>query len=739
MAQHKHKWNFQNIGGTTRVSIRSGEDLRHLGELDQKMWTVLSCPISGLEIDPKSLQYTDADADGKIHVNDVIATSQWLTGVINDADLLLQGNDRLPLSAINTDNATGQLLYNSARQIAESLGKTDGTLSVADTEDSIAIFAKTRFNGDGVITEASSDNDADKAAIAAAITVTGGMPDRSGAQGVDAGQIETLYNAMAAYNAWLQAAPALPYGDRTEEALQAYNALDAKMKDFFMRSKLAAFSENSTAALDVQVARIEAISSENLALHTDEIASYPIARITGKAEIDLNAPVNPAWAATFETLRTIAIAAKQQTLTEADWNAIGNTFAAYTAWKAAKAGSEAETLGETVLQALLQQNRKEALLVLVEQDKALEKEAANLGEVNKLLHLYRDFGTILRNFVTLQDFYTRDKNIQAIFQAGTLIIDQRACHLCLRVADMGKHDATVAASGMYLIYCDCTTKTHPGTLQIVAAMTVGDTGDLRVGKNAIFYDRNGLDWDAVVTKIVDNPISISQAFWSPYRRMAKWVEDLINKNAAAKDSAIMAEATAKLSAAPAPTADAAKPSQAQPFDIAKFAGIFAALGMALGMIGSALVSVAKGFSALTWWQGILAFAAILLVISGPSMIMAWLKLRKRNLAPLLNANGWAVNASSTISIPFGATLTDVAKFPKLKLKDPYAKKGLKAWQKWCISLAAIAVVAVILWLCNLLAWAHLPSPCHKTETATEQPLCPSEEPAPQPCDSIAAD
>ena len=63
-----------------------------------------------------------------------------------------------------------------------------------------------------------------------------------------------------------------------------------------------------------------------------------------------------------------------------------------------------------------------------------------------------------------------------------------------------------------------------------------------------------------------------------------------------------------------------------------------------------------------------------------------------------------------ISIPFGETLTDIAKFPALKLKDPYAKKGLAPWKKWCISIASLAVVLVGLWLGNLFAWAGLPSP-----------------------------
>ena len=55
--------------------------------------------------------------------------------------------------------------------------------------------------------------------------------------------------------------------------------------------------------------------------------------------------------------------------------------------------------------------------------------------------------------------------------------------------------------------------------------------------------------------------------------------------------------------------------------------------------------------------------------------------------------GWAVNADAKISIPFGETLTDSAKFPLLKLKDPYKKKGMSASAKVLYTLLAIAIVA----------------------------------------------
>ncbi len=723
--EKKYKWEFANIGGASRVKITTGEDIAHLDELDPKMWTVLSCPVTGLEIDEKSLAYIDADADGKIRVADVIATSQWLSGAVKNLDVLVEGTDSIDIEHLDQENAAGQKLYKSAKQILENLGKEGTVISLADTKDIAAIFAKTRFNGDGIITEASTDDADEKAAIAAAVAAFGGVADRSGAAGINAEMIENFYKALAEYAAWQASVVEAPFGDKTDAAIAAYNALDAKVKDFFMRSKLAAFSPDSAAALDVQTASIASISADNLTGKTDEIAAYPIARITGKPEIDLTAQVNPAWSAQFDLIKTVALEGKT-VLTEADWAAVGAQFAAYTGWKAAKAGAAVEALGLDAVKKFIEQDKKAALLDLVAQDAALAEEAANIDMVDKFLHILRDFYRLVRNFVTLHDFYDKDKKVSAIFQSGRLIIDQRECRLCMKVTDMGKHNVSAATSGMFLVYCDCTTKTKPGKLTIVAAVTVGEIGDLIVGKNAVYYDNAGLEWDAVITKIVDNPISVAQAFWSPYRRMAKTVENLINKSAADKDAKMMADATAKINAAPAAlpagTDPKAAPAAAPPFDIAKFAGIFAAIGMALGMIGSALVVIFKGLKAMAWWKLILVFVAIMLVISGPAMVLAWLKLRRRNIAPLLNANGWAVNAASKISIPFGETLTDAAKYPKMKLTDPYAKAGLAPWKKWLISLSAVVVAVGVLWIFNLLAWAKLPSPLpryHKAEVVEE--------------------
>lgn len=239
-------------------------------------------------------------------------------------------------------------------------------------------------------------------------------------------------------------------------------------------------------------------------------------------------------------------------------------------------------------------------------------------------------------------------------------------------------------------------------MNIVAAMTDGDLDNLRVGKNAIFYDRAGQDWDAVVTQIIDNPISVRQAFWMPYKKFWNWITEKLNKSAAEKEEKAFAKMTDKADSATstiAVQANGAPNGQATPkkqaFDIAKFAGIFAAIGMAVGFIGSFLTNVGKAlFSSPVAF--VLIIAIVILSISGPSMFIAWSKLRKRNLGPVLNANGWAINAKIPVNVRFGATLTEMASYPRIVLDDPYAEKKMPKWLRRLITLLIILVVAFVL-------------------------------------------
>jgi hypothetical protein len=317
--------------------------------------------------------------------------------------------------------------------------------------------------------------------------------------------------------------------------------------------------------------------------------------------------------------------------------------------------------------------------------------------VEKLIRFRRDLVPLLKNFVNFAEFYGKRRGI---FQAGTLYIDARSCDLCLAVEDAGRHALLAGQSQAYLVYCDCVRKADLAKRTIVAAVTGGDTDNLVVGRNGVFYDRAGGDWDATITKIVENPISIRQSFWLPYKRFVRMVEGQFAKRAKAADE----ESNKKLDTMATETAAVAATTDDKEKDKAKEAaapppkgidvGTVAAIGVAVGGIATFFSSILATFLGLGMWMPF-GFLAVVLGISGPSMFIAFLKLRQRNIGPILDANGWAVNTMARVNVPFGGALTSLASLPpgaSRTLHDPFAEKK-SPWKTYLFIALVLALAA----------------------------------------------
>ena len=691
-----YPWQFASVGGAVRIQIRNGEDIRHLGELDRKLWTVLSCPAGGLEFDPASLKHIDADGDGNIRVDEVISAAQWLTRVIKDADTLLKGEDTIPFDNFNTEDPDGARLLSSAKQIHSNLKLEKDSISLAETSDNVKIFAETLFNGDGIITPASAGKEEALAKLITDIAAcVGSATDRSGVEGVTTDHVEAFYTACADYSAWKAAGTpeVFPFGDKTADALASVEALKEKVADYFMRCKLIGFDAATSEAVDVSVEKIAAIEG-NLADASSKIADQPLAKPGKEGLLPLKEGLNPAWKAAVAAMTALCLPEKKASINEEEWNALVAKFAPYTAWMEAKKGAEVEPLGLEAVEAILKEDRKAALLELLEKDKAEEANALSIEEVDKLVRLYKDFYRFLNNYVVLKDFY--DPDFKAIFQAGRLYIDQRSTDLCVKVD--GPAPEISSLSGMYILYCACSSEKLGKSFNIAAVLTAGDVDGLREGKNAVFYDREGNDYTAKVTSIVENPLSLRQAFWAPYKKAARWISDKVDRNAAAKNEKSMGSLTSAADNATdgkgADAAAAVKPS----FDVGKVAGITIAVAAVSGVL-LGLVAVLKS---LTWWQWLIIIAVIMLIISLPSVFIAWRKLRHRDLGPVLNANGWAMNAASLVSVKFGKTLTSLAEYPKLTEVDPESRRKARRRCFWWSFFGVVVVTCLVLWLLNVL-------------------------------------
>jgi len=728
-ARPSHTWRFFRAGGFDQVRIDSGADLRALDQLDQKLWVALACPTTGLEFDLKTLELIDSDKDGRIRVPELLAAVKWTCGLVKNADELLQGSSSLALTQINDATAEGKAILASARQILLNLGKgAASSITLEDVSDTARIFGQTSFNGDGIIPVEAAEDAETRAIIQDVIACVGSRPDRSGRPGIDRALLDQFFVEAKAHLQWCDQSSAdatiMPLGAATADAAAALAAVRHKIDDYFARCKLAEFDSRAQAALNRQESEYLAVAANDLTITAAEVRGFPLARIEAGKPLPLDGSLNPAWAdamASFNQRAVKPLLGQRSSLTAGDWAVLTQKLSAYIAWTASKTGPTVEKLGQQRLRQIVAGDAQQRIAALIDQDQALEPQANAIATVEKLLRYNRDLCKLLNNFVSFRDFYLRKD--KAVFQAGTLYLDQRSCDLCVAVPDMARHATLAHLSHTYLVYCDLTRRSTGQKMLIAAAFTAGDSDNLMVGRNGIFYDRQGNDWDATVIKIVDNPISIRQAFWAPYKRVLRLIEDQVAKRAAAADAA----QTERLSkAAMAMPAEPAKPQPAAKLDI----GVVAALGVAVGGITAAMGALLQAFFGLGIWMP-LGLLAIVLLISGPAMVIAALKLRQRNLGPILDANGWALNAKARISIPFGTCLTATAALPrgsKRDLHDLYAKSR----RGRTIVILAIVVAALLLlnfWYFGLLervAPGVLPKSewLRQRQTPVTQPIAP---------------
>lgn len=646
-----HRWKFFKSGSSYQAAINTAADIENIGELDKKLWTALACPTSGLVFDEKLLKEMDPDNDGRIRYGDIVAATRWICANLKDASSILEQSDALKLSNINDATEEGKTLLTSAKAILKNLGKADSDeISVSDFADMSKIFANSAFNADGIITELSvGGNDALKNLFNDILSVSEPKKDRSGLDGIDADDINKFFAQTKAYLSWLDAGKSdkslSPFGDSTPDACKTYLSVKDKIDDYFTRAEILRFAPNAQSAVNGDSDKLAKILSAEVNSGNSELKDLPAEFVGQDGILDLLGAVNPAWKGLF------AAAANQfaipvcgtAKISREDWEKIGDTFKPFIKWQSENPNSNVSQIPESRLREIVNDGNDAGLLKAIEADNAVSKEVQNIENVEKLARLNKSLCTLLRNFISFQEFY-KDKT-EAIFQCGQLYIDGRMCSLCIKVGDVAKHSTMAALSYGYLLYCVCKRKGE-ADMNIVAMVTSGDSDNLIVGKNGIFYDRNGRDWDASVVKIIDNPIGITQAFFSPYKRFVKWISEQIAKRALAADQNVVSSIEkGKL-----------VDDKSKKIDI----GTVAALGVAVGGITTAIGLVLNAFVKLGPWMP-LGIIGVLLAISLPSMIIAAMKIRLRNLAPLLDANGWAINNKANINIFFGSHLTQMPK------------------------------------------------------------------------------
>ncbi len=721
-------WAFHRLGGMDQVTLMTSGELCRLRELDPKLWAALSCPASGLEFDARTLELLDSDKDGRIRIPEVLEAMEWVCERLTDPAEITQRAEALPLASIRVDTDQGRRLALTASTALKNLGR-EGEASIRYEDVAVAAASANAllFNGDGIF-PAHADLDEEKRAfVNAALSISGGETDASGAPGVNAAAVEAFLAALKSEKDWRKTLQEAPHalGDDTPAAWTLMQELKDKIDDYFLRCRLASFAPQSTSSINAEDQLVA--PGEHGLLEPSALSSLPLSRIAADAPLRLDSGLNPAWREKAGHFFALAapLLKDADLLTEDIWVAIQTALAPYGAALAARpavsiCGSVAPAAPEAALAALgdeavnsfLNGSVAEDLKAMMADDLALRNESSDIAELERLVLYYSHLHRLLMNFISFHDFYSLKR--PAMFQAGTLFIDGRSCRLCLPVADIAKHAGMSALSQLCLLYCECRRRLPNGAvsgekMNIVAAMTAGSDAFLREGRNGVYVDNKGNDWDATLVKIVRNPISIKQAMWAPYLRLNQMAAEQIAKFAGNTAKKVETAVTV-----PAKT-------PAAPFDISKSVGLFAAVGIALGALGTAVGSIAGMLMALHWWQFPLLVLAAFVCISGPAAFLAWLKLRKRTLGPVLEASGWAVNGQLPINLMLGRALTSEAALPcnsTRTRRDPLKQKSKTG--KLVMALVLAAAIGV-----GYLAYDGTLAKLIKLAVTVEQPAEPA--------------
>lgn len=393
-----------------------------------------------------------------------------------------------------------------------------------------------------------------------------------------------------------------------------------------------------TAAADAALAAVEGIVDSYFTPPED----MPLVTDAPDKTLPLKENLNPKFLEAiidFSAKCVTPLIGERKEIGRLEWKKIKAAFAPYRAWVASKPVMSAGAM-------------------------------AGLEEKEKVLRYKLHLIEFLENFVNMRRLY--DVNSLASFQTGTLRIDAKEMNLCFHVDSEAAHSALAEKSKCCIIYLKLTRPAAKAERSVCAVATAGTIRGLYVGRNGVFYDRDGKDWEAVVTKVVESEVSLSEAFWSPWRKLGEGIASSVKKFLGDKQAA----AHAKLEAG----------TQSAQAGGAAMASSVAAIGIGVGMMGAALASLMAAISGMSWLQIIASIFALILVVSMPSVILTWFKLRQRDIGAILNASGWAINR------PMRFTMKRARSFTKCA-GDPLFLRVL------LITALTVAVICGSLWYC----------------------------------------
>ncbi|MBC8456368.1 MAG: hypothetical protein H8D67_00035, partial [Deltaproteobacteria bacterium] len=383
------------------------------------------------------------------------------------------------------------------------------------------------------------------------------------------------------------------------------------------------------------------------------VKDAPLAVPNPKGILDLEATINPLYVERLfclkEKVLKRALGGPVKHLTPKQWDKVKNVFASYRAWLESKQGIKVEKLDADRLRTYLNGPYRKRVSEIIAKDLAVADDLNQMHNLEKLILYQRWLMELANNFVSFSNLY--NPQTRSLFEMGTLVIDGRQITFTMKVQDRQAHKKIAENSCMYLLYVEVTGRQEKDIkFEIVAAVTSGTAGRLRIGKRGIFFTVDDREWDAEIVDIVENPISIGESVRAPFQQFTSFIRKQIDKFTKSREGKLEKSFTAP--SASGTTRD-----------------LLLGGGIAIAALGSSFAYVTKALSQVKPAHILVALAGIAAVVLLPGIIMGFIKIRKRDMSVLLEASGWAVNVHMRLSATLGRLFTHVPHLPKDARKE----------------------------------------------------------------------
>ena len=662
---------LKNYGGSHQLRIQDAQDLEKIQVLDDAHWAATSILIKSLNCDNVFLSYVDTDQNGRIRTDELKAAGAWLFRFLKHRNRISEGTDILNLSDIDISHPEGQKLQAAAKLILTNLNSADAQeISLAQVRDVQSIMASSANNGDGIIPpEATTDPDLVQF-ITSVMETVGPALDASGKPGVSEEQLKVFFDEAKSYLAWIakgeipkgdNSTEVMPWGAETPQAYELVASLEEKIEQYFTQCAMVSFDERSAAQMQLRQKELEEIDFTDKSMMEERLRNAPLALPSPKGILDFEAILNPLYIDRLSELRkkvlkrALGSSVKQlleggvKQLTKKQWDKVKAIFTPYRVWLESKQGIKVEKLGQDKLRTYLNGSYRQRTSELIAKDLAVADDLSQIHNLEKLILYQRWLMELANNFVSFANLYTPER--RSLIEVGTLVIDGREMTFTMRVQDRPAHKKIAENSCMYLLYLEVTGRGDKDIkFDIVAAVTSGSAGGLRIGKRGIFFTIDGREWDAQVVDIVENPISIWESVKAPFKQFTGFIKKQIDKFSKSRQTKLE-------------TSIAAPSASGMTRDLLLGGGIaIAALGSAFAYITQALSQV-KAVHILGMLVGLAAFILL------PGMIIGFAKIRKRDMSVLLEASAWAVNVHMRLNATLGRLFTHIPRLPEGARKE----------------------------------------------------------------------